>query len=182
MPTLKKTATGIGLLAVAGAIAAVGSGPLLVGAADHLDAPTAKSDHRIDITDIYAFRSTGGTTLVLNVNPLTSPADTKTALNSKARPDQDRHEPATGSPTSPIASLRQHPYAPTAPRVQDYTVKRATGAAARTDAGPGPPWLTGPRRPTAPARVASSPAAASRSSGRATIRSSSTCPGFVEFK
>ena len=65
-----------GLLGAAALVAALGAGPLLVSGADHLDAPTAKKDARIDITDIYAFASDGGTSLVLNVNPLTSPADT----------------------------------------------------------------------------------------------------------
>ena len=45
------------LFAVAGLALAVGASPLLVSAADHLDAPAAKADHRVDITDIYAFRS-----------------------------------------------------------------------------------------------------------------------------
>jgi len=139
MPTLKKTATGIGLLAVAGAIAAVGSGPLLVGAADHLDAPTAKSDHRIDITDIYAFRSSGGTTLVLNVNPLTSPADTKTAtFNSKAlyqmKIDTNLNGFADIAYRIKFGSIRS---LADGARVQDYTVKRATGAAAQADAWTG---------------------------------------------
>ena len=69
-----------GLLAVAGLTLAVGASPLLVSGADHLDAPAAKADHRVDITDIYAFRSTSSTTtLVLNVDGLMSPADSKTA-------------------------------------------------------------------------------------------------------
>ena len=79
MTTYRRIASGLGLLAASATIAAVGAAPLLVSAADHLDAPTTKANHRIDITDLYAFKSKGGTTLVLNVNPLTSPADTKTA-------------------------------------------------------------------------------------------------------
>jgi Domain of unknown function (DUF4331) len=52
--------------------------PLTSGAADHLDAPTVKADGRIDITDIYAFhgRDRGHSVLVMDVNPLTTPADT----------------------------------------------------------------------------------------------------------
>lgn len=52
--------------------------PLTSGAADHLDAPTVKTDGRIDITDIYAFhgRNKGRSVLVMDVNPLTTPADT----------------------------------------------------------------------------------------------------------
>mgnify|MGYP006196584525 CR=1 FL=1 len=36
--------------------AAIGVAPMLVQGADHLDAPTVKTDKRIDITDIYAFQ------------------------------------------------------------------------------------------------------------------------------
>ena len=135
MPTIKKTASGIGLLAAAAAIAALGSGPLLVGAADHLDAPTAKSDHRIDITDIYAFKSRGGTTLVLNVNPLTSPADTKTAVfNSNALYQMKIDTNLNGF--ADIAYRVRFGNTRTlgdGAKVQDYVIKRATGAAARLD-------------------------------------------------
>ena len=58
----------------------VGASPLLASAADHLDAPAAKADHRVDLTDVYAFKAGAGhTTLVLNVDGLMSPADSKTA-------------------------------------------------------------------------------------------------------
>src|SRR5258706_3964220 len=67
-----------GILGIVSVISAIGAGPLLVGAADHLDAPTAKSNHQIDITDLYAFKSAARTTLIMNVNPLTSPANSKT--------------------------------------------------------------------------------------------------------
>ena len=65
-----------GLLGAAALVAALGAGPLLVTGADHLDAPGVKADKRTDITDVYAFASQGGTTVALNINPLTSPADT----------------------------------------------------------------------------------------------------------
>ena len=59
---------------------AVVASPLAASAADHLDAPAAKADHRVDITDVYAFRSGAVmTTLVLNVDGLMSPADSKAA-------------------------------------------------------------------------------------------------------
>ena len=61
-----------GILGVVGVISAIGAGPFLVGAADHLDAPTAKHNPQIDITDLYAFKSGAGTTLIMNVNPLTT--------------------------------------------------------------------------------------------------------------
>ncbi len=80
MRSLTRTATTGGLLVTAGLVAAIGVAPMLVQGADHLDAPTVKTDKRIDITDIYAFRASPSvTTLVLNVNPLTSPGSTKTA-------------------------------------------------------------------------------------------------------
>lgn len=135
MPTIRKAATGLGLLAVAGTIAAIGSGPLLVGAADHLDAPTAKSDARIDITDIYAFKSTGGTTLVLNVNPLKSPADTKAArFNSSAlyqmKIDTNLNGFADIAYRVRFGNTRMLGDGAV---VQSYIVKRATGAAARAN-------------------------------------------------
>jgi hypothetical protein len=74
MYSLRRIAGSAGVLGIVGVIAAIGAGPFLVGAADHLDAPTAKHNPQIDITDLYAFKSGGGTTLVLNVNPLTTPA------------------------------------------------------------------------------------------------------------
>src|SRR5437899_10782846 len=67
-----------GVLGIVGIVATVGAGPIFVGAADHLDAPTAKHNPQIDITDLFAFKSGGGTTLILNVNPLTTPANSKT--------------------------------------------------------------------------------------------------------
>src|SRR5436305_14576155 len=63
---------------VAGMALAIAATPLAASAADHLDAPAAKADHRVDITDVYAFRSGASmTTLVLNVDGLMTPADSK---------------------------------------------------------------------------------------------------------
>ncbi len=78
MKSTRRAASSLGLLTMAGLIATLGTSSLFVSAADHLDAPTTDKAHRLDITDLYAFKSTGGTTLALNVNPLTSPADTAT--------------------------------------------------------------------------------------------------------
>jgi hypothetical protein len=70
----------IGVAAVAGLALVVAATPLLANAADHLDAPAAKADHRVDITDVYAFRSGSSmTTLVLNVDGLMTPADSRAA-------------------------------------------------------------------------------------------------------
>jgi hypothetical protein len=56
---------------------AVSGGPSGAGAADHLDAPGLTppgGDVRLDLTDIYAFRTgSGRTALVLNVNGFTGP-------------------------------------------------------------------------------------------------------------
>ncbi|MGH2475087.1 MAG: DUF4331 family protein, partial [Candidatus Limnocylindrales bacterium] len=133
MTSPRRAGATLGLLASAGLVAALGAGPLLVNGADHLDAPTAKADHRIDITDIYAFKSAGGTTLVLNVNPLTSPADSKKArfrtgtlyeflidTNLDASADIAYRVRFTNTRTLSNGSV-----------VQDYTIRRATGAAAR---------------------------------------------------
>ena len=133
MPSARKVGAAVGLLAVAGTIAAVGVGPLFATGADHLDAPLVKTDARIDITDIYAFRSSASrSTLVLNVNPLTAPGSTKTATfrpgalyeikidtNGDARADI-AYRVTFGKPTSLSDGAR----------VQTYTVKRSTGPTA----------------------------------------------------
>ena len=50
----------------------IGTNPNSSGAADHLDAPLVKTDGRIDINDVYVFRSPANpdnTVLVMTVNP-----------------------------------------------------------------------------------------------------------------
>jgi hypothetical protein len=102
-----------------------------VSGADHLDAPTTKADGRIDITDIYAFASTGGTTLVLNVNPLTSPADTNGA---RFRPDALYEflidTDLDAKPDVAYRVMFMKPRQMGGATVQDYMVKRVTGKAA----------------------------------------------------
>src|SRR5688500_5339171 len=79
MPSIRHRLRAGALLVIAGVVAAIAVAPMLATGADHLDAPFVKTDKRIDITDIYAFRASANkTALVLNVNPLTSPASTKT--------------------------------------------------------------------------------------------------------
>lgn len=134
MNSKRRAASAAGLLAIAGAIASLGAGPLLVSAADHLDAPTAKSDHRIDITDVFAFRSTGGTTLIMNVNPLTSPADSKTTrFNSTAiyQFNIDTNLDAFADVAYKVKFGNTHVVGG-GTVVQDFLIKRATGAAARS--------------------------------------------------
>src|SRR5689334_22547705 len=56
-------------VAILGAVPAFG--------ADHRDAPLTKEAPKSDITDVYAFKGAGGTAVFdMNVNPLTTPADT----------------------------------------------------------------------------------------------------------
>jgi hypothetical protein len=135
MNRYRRTASAVGMLALAGPVATIGAGTLLVSAADHLDAPYTKMNHQLDITDIYAFKSTGGTTLVLNVNPLTSPADSKTARfnpNAIYQFNIDRNGNAFAdvayrvkfSPMRMVGGGNVE---------QDYTIKRSDGASARTN-------------------------------------------------
>ncbi len=79
-PSINPLATRTGAAVVAALALVVAATPLLANAADHLDAPAAKADHRVDITDVYAFRSGPSmTTLVLNVDGLMTPADSRAA-------------------------------------------------------------------------------------------------------
>jgi len=60
------------LVGAALVVLTVGAAPLLTTGADHLEAPLAKANHDLDITDIYAFDAANAkrTVLVMNVNPL----------------------------------------------------------------------------------------------------------------
>lgn len=141
----RRILSGFGLLAAASALAMVGTGTLLVSGADHLDAPTAKSDGRIDITDVYAFKSAGGTTLAMNVNPLTSPADTKGARFRTSTLYQF-HIDTNGDARADITyrvRFKGTRLASNGATVQEYVIKRATGAAARTNSWNGTVIATG---------------------------------------
>src|SRR4051794_10640908 len=83
-PGKQARASRAGVAIVAGMALAIAATPLAASAADHLDAPAAKADHRVDITDVYAFRSGASmTTLVLNVDGLMTPGDSKKAAFRK---------------------------------------------------------------------------------------------------
>jgi hypothetical protein len=72
MRTLTLRAIALPLVVVMAAAALIlGSTALRVGAADHLDAPTVKTDGRIDINDMYVFegQNAANTVLVMTVNP-----------------------------------------------------------------------------------------------------------------
>jgi hypothetical protein len=60
------------MLGAAAVVLTVGASPMLSNAADHLEAPLAKANHALDITDIYAFDAANSknTVLVVDVNPL----------------------------------------------------------------------------------------------------------------
>ena len=130
---IRRIGTTAGLLGAAALVAALGAGPLLVTGADHLDAPTVNADGRIDITDVFAFSSAGGTTLALNVNPLTSPADTGNARFSHTAlyqflVDTDLDAKADIAYRIRFNKPRQ---ASNGSLVQSYEVKMATGEKAR---------------------------------------------------
>lgn len=146
MQSPRRIATSLGLLAVAGMVAAVGVGPLVATGADHLDAPSAKADHRIDLTDIYAFR-TGptGTALVLNVDGLMSPASTKAATFRRNALYELKID-TNGNASADIAYRVRFGTAVNhadGTRTQPYTVRRATGAAARRNEWSGAVVATG---------------------------------------
>jgi hypothetical protein len=65
-----RTATGALLIPLTALALVVGQAAMRAGAADHLDAPTVKSDHRIDINDVYVFEGAnpGNTVLALTTN------------------------------------------------------------------------------------------------------------------
>jgi uncharacterized protein DUF4331 len=131
----RRTAGVAGVLGIVGIVATIGSAPMGVGAADHLDAPTAKHDARIDITDLYAFKSGAGTTLVLNVNPLTTPANSKTARFSTSALYEFKVD-ITGDAVADIAyriRFNQTRLASDGTVFQTYRIRRATGAAARAN-------------------------------------------------
>jgi hypothetical protein len=186
MNPYRRVASSIGLLALAGLVATIGAGTILVSAADHLDAPTTKANHRIDITDVYAFKSTGGTTLVLNVNPLTSPADSKTARFSTSAIYQFNIDRNLNALADVAYRVRFGPARMVAGGnvVQDYTIKRSVGASARTNAWIGTTVGTGQtttyKRPTL--RIAHLSGGGKAFAGVRDDPFFFDLPGFVEFK
>jgi hypothetical protein len=84
--TIASAASVLGLGACATVAIAVSGGPSGATAADHLDAPGLTppgGDVRLDLTDIYAFRTgSGRTALALNVNGFTKPGTQATFATS----------------------------------------------------------------------------------------------------
>ncbi len=68
--TLRTIATPLLILGATVALV-IGSAAFRVGAADHLDAPTVKTDGRIDINDVYVFQgqNTSNTVLAMTIDP-----------------------------------------------------------------------------------------------------------------
>ena len=175
-----------GLFAVAGLTLAVGASPLLVSGADHLDAPAAKADHRVDITDIYAFRSTSSTTtLVLNVDGLMSPADSKTATfrsNALYELKLDRNQDGTADMAYRVRfgdPIRKSD----GTRTQNYVVRRAVGADAVANIWSGAVVASGRTTPYKhAARIAPVWGGGSAFAGVRDDPFFFDLPGFVEFK
>ena len=181
----RRLAAAIGLIATAGTVAALGAGPAFVSGSDHLDAPTAKHDAKIDITDLYAFKSGAGTTLIMNVNPLTSPADSKTArfatnalyqfkidINGDAVPDVVYRIRFSNTRLTAAGAV-----------VQTYTVKRDHRVAARTDAWSGQTIAVGRTTPYGHTAQVSPTLGGGRAF--AGVRDDPfffDLPGFVQFK
>jgi hypothetical protein len=124
-----------GILGIVGAIAVLGSGTVFVGAADHLDAPTAKHNPQIDITDLFAFKSGTGTTLIMNVNPLTTPANSKTSMFSTNAVYEFKVD-TDGNATADIAYkvyFKDTRLTGDGRIAQTYVIRRATGASAQAN-------------------------------------------------
>ena len=146
MRSPRKLIGGFGLLAVAGTVAAIGAGPLFVSGADHLDSPLVKIDARVDITDVYAWRTgPSRTTLALNVNPLTSPADSKGARFRQPALYEIKID-TNGNAVADIAyriKFSRLASFSDGSNNQTFVIKRATGAAAQRTEWSGTTVATG---------------------------------------
>src|SRR3954454_5121113 len=175
-----------GVAVVAGMALAIAATPLAASAADHLDAPAAKADHRVDITDVYAFRSGASmTTLVLNVDGLMTPADSKAAAfraNALYELKVDRDHDGRAD-----LAYRVRFSAPTRNAdgsvTQAYVVRRATGDRAARNVWAGqvvsrgrPPRY---RHPARPASVRGAPEACAAAPEDPFL---AALPGFINFK
>lgn len=185
MTTTRRKTSGLALLGAATLVATLGTGSLFVSAADHLDAPTVKTDARIDVTDIYAFKSAGGTTLVMNVNPLTSPADTRSA-RFRGETLYEFKIDTNGDAWADIAYRVRFYNARRAANgaiIQDYVIKRATGADARANRWNGRVVDTGRTSAYGGATRISSISGGGKSfAGPRDDPFFFDLPGFVEFK
>ena len=175
-----------GIAAVAGMALVVGASPLLASAADHLDAPAAKADHRVDITDVYAFKSSAGhTTLALDVDGFLTPADSKTATyraNSLYELKVDRNQDGKAD----LAYRVRFSPATTngdGTKTQAYVVRRDTGASANSNVWKGKVVAKGRTTPYKHAvRTAHVKHGGSVFAGTRDDPFFFDLPGFIEFK
>ena len=134
MRTLTLRAVALPLaVVVAAAALLVASTALRVGAADHLDAPTVKTDGRIDINDVYVFegQNAANTVLVMTVNPaagLLSPTTFRPGALYEFKVD-------TGSNAVEDIALRVKFGGVRGDGSQHVSVFRANGAKATSGAG-----------------------------------------------
>src|SRR5664279_1286222 len=185
MQVPRRLAAAIGLIATAGTVAALGAAPAFVAGSDHLDAPTAKHDAKIDITDLYAFKAGAGTTLILNVNPLTSPASSKAAAFSTKALYQFKID-VNGDAVPDIAyriRFGNTHLASDGAVVQTYTIKRATFALARTNTWTGTTIASGGTTAyKRPARISPTLGGGLAFAGVRDDPFFFDLPGFVQFK
>ena len=164
----------------------VGASPLLASAADHLDAPAAKADHRVDITDVYAFKSSAGhTTLVLDVDGFLTPADSKVAAyrtNSLYEIKVDRNQDGKAD----LAYRVRFSPATTngdGTKTQAYVVRRDSGASANSNVWKGKVVAEGRTTPYKHAvRTAHVKHGGSVFAGTRDDPFFFDLPGFIEFK
>jgi hypothetical protein len=120
---------GLTLAGVAGGEALSGARP--VRAADHLDSPAVSADRRVDLSDLYVFRARDSrySVLAMNVNALTTPADTGTL---RFAPDAlYQFHLDTGSDAVEEFAFQVTFGPPRADGRQPMTVRWASGAKAR---------------------------------------------------
>jgi hypothetical protein len=185
-PSIKPLAKRAGLIAAAGMTLVVGASPLLSQASDHLDAPAAKADHRVDITDLYAFKSGGDkTTLVLNVDGLMTPTDSKTASFRPGALYEIKVD-SDGNGTADLAyriRFSDPAAAPGGTVTQQYIVRRAWGPDANANMWNGDVvatgWTTPYQRPIQSASIAGGGMAFA---GTRDDPFFFDLPGFVNFK
>jgi hypothetical protein len=121
------------IVIMAAAALIIGSNALRVGAADHLDAPTVKTDGRIDINDVYVFQgqNAANTALVMTINPaagLLSPTTFRPGALYEFKVD-------TGTNTVEDIALRVKFGGVRADGSQAISVYRADGSKAASGAG-----------------------------------------------
>lgn len=132
---LRKLSIMLGVAAVS--VGVLGALPAM--AADHRDSPLTKAAPRSDINDLYVFKGEGAATLVMTVNPLTSPADTG-GIRLDPETLYEFKVDTNGDATADVSYKLTFDGTGS---VQDVTVRRATGVNAVTNDISGDVILTG---------------------------------------